>query len=300
MYVRDLLQKNDLSVSFEFFPPKTEKSSQQLFKNITELTELKPAYVSVTYGAGGSGQEYTQNLLVELQEKTDLCVVAHLTCVGQSKEEVHKVLEKYHSAGIRNVLALRGDPPKGETQFKPHPDGFLHATDLVAYIKKHFPDIGIGVAGFPEGHPDCPNRIDELDYLREKINAGADYICSQMFFDNRDFYDFRERCDVMGIKVPIIAGIMPITSRKGIRRMSELALGCRFPAKLLKALSRADDDEAVARVGVHWATKQVMGLIENDVKGIHFYTLNKSQATREIYRSLGVSNTDDLNRAIPI
>lgn len=304
MKVKDILSKmqsnNSLAVSFEFFPPKTEKASLNLFEAISDLEPLKPAYVSVTYGAGGSSQKLTRDLIVQIKKKTNLCVVAHLTCVGQSRQEIHQVLEQFDQEGIHNILALRGDPPKGQKDFEPHPDGFEYAADLVAYIKARFPHMGIGVAGFPEGHPDCPNRMDEMDHLKAKVDAGADYICTQMFFDNRDFYDFRDRCELAGINVPIVAGLMPITSRKGVRRMSELALGCRFPAKLMKALSRADNDEAVARVGVHWATKQVMGLLENGVSGIHFYTLNKSKAALEVYRSLGVGDSESLSKVEPL
>ena len=169
---------------------------------------------------------------------------------------------------------------------------------MVQYIQQHFSTMGIGVAGFPEGHPATPNRLAEMDNLKRKIDAGADYICTQLFFDNRDFYDFCERCEVVGIKVPIIAGIMPITSRKGMARMSELALGARFPAKLLRAMERAENDGAAEHVGIHWATEQVRDLIDNKVKGIHFYTLNKSKATLKIYESLGVQNSESLQQAV--
>src|SRR5580693_3521884 len=169
-------------------------------------------------------------------------------------------------------------------------DSFRHAIDLVKFIRRFnesavHPDgkgFGIGVAGFPEGHPATPNRLDEMDHLKAKVDAGADYICTQLFFDNHDFYDFRERCELAGINVPILAGIMPITSVGGMKRMAQLALGARFPAKLLRALDRANDAEAVKRVGVHWATEQCRDLLDNQVRGIHFYTLNKSDATRRV------------------
>ncbi|MCL2689928.1 MAG: methylenetetrahydrofolate reductase, partial [Chitinispirillia bacterium] len=157
--------------------------------------------------------------------------------------------------------------------------------------KKNYPDMGIGVAGFSEGHPETPNRLKEIDYLKAKVDAGADYICTQLFFDNRDFYDFCERCEIAGIKIPIIAGIMPVTNRKGMVRMAELALGARFPAKLMRALHRAENDESFQKIGIHWATEQVRDLIDNKVKGIHFFTLNKSNATVKIYDSLGLKNS---------
>ncbi len=296
MHIADILKQSGPQFSFEFFPPRSEQSSQQLFNTIKELTPLKPSYVSVTYGAGGSTRRLTHELVVRLQKETQLTVVSHLTCVGSSKEELYKVLKAYETAGVENIMALRGDPPKGETAFTPHPYGFRYAAELVSFIKKHFPQFGIGVAGYPEGHPETPNRLKELEYLKAKVDAGADYICTQLFFDNRDFYDFCERCELVGIKVPIIAGIMPITSRKGLQRMAEQAGGARFPAKLMKAIARTETDDAIEQIGIHWATEQVLDLLDHNVKGIHFYTLNRSKATIKIYESLGVKTSDDLRK----
>jgi methylenetetrahydrofolate reductase (NADPH) len=204
------------------------------------------------------------------------------------------LLKIYDESGIRNIMALRGDPPHGQKEFVPVPNGFHYAAELVAFIKKEFPSMGIGVAGFPEGHPVTPNRLLEIDYLKRKVDEGADYICTQLFFDNRDFYDFRERCELAGIKIPIIAGIMPITSRKSINRMAELALGSKFPAKLLKNLTRAVDDTYAENVGIHWATEQVRDLLDQNVKGIHMYTLNRSKATLQICHSLGIESFKNL------
>jgi methylenetetrahydrofolate reductase (NADPH) len=178
-------------------------------------------------------------------------------------------------------------------------DAFQYAADLVKFIRAsdaapNGRGFGIGVAGFPEGHPDTPNRLKELDHLKAKVAAGADYICTQLFFDNRDFYDFRDRCDMAGIKVPIVAGIMPITSRANLVRMAELSAGSRIPAALLRAVERCEDDEDVARVGVHWATTQCFDLLNNQVRGLHFYTLNRSDATRQIYANLGVKSSSKL------
>ncbi len=296
MHIKEILDNNKIAFSFEFFPPRTAESAEALYKSIEELVELKPAYVSVTYGAGGSTRDLTHDLVVKIHRQTNLTVVSHLTCVGSTREEIHSVLTRYRENGIRNIMALRGDPPAGETSFVKPEGGFGYASELVEFIKKNFPEMGIGVAGYPEGHHETANRMTEMDNLRRKVDAGADYICTQMFFDNRDFYDFRERCEIAGIKVPIIAGIMPITTMKGMKRMAELSLGTRFPAKLMRALSRADDDQFVEKVGVHWATQQVHDLVDNDVKGIHFYTLNKSNVTRRIYESLGISDSMSLNR----
>jgi len=296
VHIREILEKHKISFSFEFFPPKTEKGSEALFKTISELVPLNPAYVSVTYGAGGSSRDLTHDLIVKIQNQTNLTVVSHLTCVGSTKEEIHNILSRYKENNIMNIMALRGDPPAGESKFKKVEGGFEYACELVEFIKKHFPYMGIGVAGYPEGHPETPNRIKEMDNLKRKVDAGADYICTQLFFDNNDFYDFRERCEIAGIHVPIIAGIMPVTSIKGMYKMAELALGTRIPAKLQRALLRAEDDSYVEKVGIHWATQQVYDLIDNGVKGIHFYTLNQSKATREIYASIGISNSESLNK----
>ena len=299
MHIREILAKPKPLISYEFFPPKTEEASQTLFQTIKDLMPLKPAYVSVTYGAGGSKRQLTHDLVVRLQKETELTIVSHLTCVGSSREEIHQILKHYDENGIRNIMALRGDPPKGQTDFKQAANGFAYAAELVAFIKKHFPRMGVGVAGFPEGHPGTPNRLHELQHLKAKVDAGADYICSQMFFDNRDFYDFRERCQLAGIEVPIVAGIMPITSRRGLERMAELCLGCRFPARLLRSVERASNDEHVSAVGIHWATEQVRDLIDSDVAGIHFYTLNHSRPTLKIYEALGVTSSDELTRGVP-
>ena len=294
MHIANILDQQRPSFSFEFFPPKTEASSQELFAEIKDLMPLKPAYVSVTYGAGGSTRNLTHDLIKRIQQETDLTVVSHLTTVGHNRTDIGEILDQYNAGGIKNILALRGDPPKGQEDLPEIEDGFPQASDLVAFIKKQHPEFGIGVAGFPEGHPGCPNRLLEIEYLKKKVDEGADYIVTQLFFENRDFYDFCERCTLAGIDVPIIAGIMPITSRKGMKRMAELALGARYPARLMKALQRAENDEYASQVGIHWATEQVRDLLDNDVRGVHFYTLNKSKATRQIYSSLGITSSEGL------
>ncbi|MCS6992954.1 MAG: methylenetetrahydrofolate reductase [NAD(P)H] [Anaerolineales bacterium] len=298
MHIAHILSRPGTQFSFEFFPPKTPEGSAILFETIEQLTPLQPAFVSVTYGAGGSTRDLTRDLVIRLQRETSLNVVAHLTAVGASRAELHAILEDYARAGIENLMVLRGDPPRDHPDYVPPPDGFRYAADLVAYIKKHFPHFGIGVAGFPEGHPETPNRLLEIEHLKAKVEAGADYICTQLFFDNRDFYDFCERCELAGISVPILAGIMPITSLSGLKRMAELALGARIPAKLLRAVQRAEDDKAIERIGIHWTTEQVFDLYDHNVKGIHFYTLNRSRPTLKVYEILGKSLGE--NWQIPI
>lgn len=294
MHIAKILEQQKTTLSFEFFPPKTDKGFARLFNTIKELEYLQPGYVSVTYGAGGTTREKTHNLVTEIQESTSITVVSHLTCVGHSRDEIKSILSNYTKCGIFNILALRGDPPGADPSFVPATNGFAYASELVAFVKQHFPSMGIGVAGFPEGHPSTPNRLKEIDHLKQKVDAGADYICTQLFFNNSDFYDFKERCRIAGIDVPIIAGIMPVTSVANMKRISELSLGARIPAKLLKAILRAPDDAYVENVGIHWAAAQVNDLIENNVAGIHFYTLNKSRQIKRICESIGLVSSHQL------
>jgi methylenetetrahydrofolate reductase (NADPH) len=297
MHIRDILDHSKPSLSFEFFPPRSAPSWEDLYQTIRELEPLQPTFVSVTYGAGGGTRELTHDLVVRIKQTTSIPPVPHLTCVGHSEQEVEEILRRYADAGVTNILALRGDPPQDRPNYDWSEGDFRHASDLVGFIRKFnqsgvHPDprgFGIGVAGFPEGHPTTPNRVDELDFLKAKVDAGADYICTQLFFDNHDFFDFRDRCALAGIDVPIIAGVMPVTSLSGMKRMAELAAGARYPAKLLRALERGKSSPAaVERVGIHYAAEQCAGLMDEGVDGIHFYTLNKSHATREIYHSLGL------------
>jgi len=306
MHIQDIFACNQTTISFEFFPPKTAVDAEALYEHIAQLEALRPSFVSVTYGAGGSTRQLTHDLVVRLKQTTALDPIPHLTCVCHSEQEIEEILTKYAQAGVSNILALGGDPPRDLKDYKREADAFQHAAELVRLIRRWnerglHPDprgFGVGVAGFPEGHPATPNRLEEMDHLKAKVDAGADYICTQLFFNNDDFYDFRERCELAGIRAPIIAGIMPITSLGGMKRMAQLALGARIPAKLLRALGRAADDaEAVKRVGVHWATEQCRDLLDNEVRGIHFYTLNKSDATRQIFESLGLRDSVALRQA---
>ncbi|WP_455383534.1 methylenetetrahydrofolate reductase [NAD(P)H] [Salinispira pacifica] len=293
MKVREILKQVKTSISFEFFPPKTEKSAEELYRAVDELFPLNPTFVSVTYGAGGTTRRLTHELVLKIRKMNGITVVPHLTCVGSTRDEIFEIVGQYRDAGIENIMALRGDPPKGQSAFVPERNGFANATELIRFIRREFPDIGIGAACYPEGHRDTPNRLTEMDYLKEKVDAGVDYLTTQMFFDNHEFFDFKARCDFYGIHVPILAGIMPIVSRKGMVRIAELSPGTRFPAGLLDAVHRVDE-ENVRKVGIHWATQQVFDLLAYKVDGIHFYTLNKSKPTLEIYRTLGLVNSTPL------
>jgi len=294
MLVKEILNSIRPSLSLEFFPPKTEAGFDKLFQVVSDLMQLKPSYASVTYGAGGSTRDYTTNLVDRIQKEMGLTVISHLTCVGSTKDEIMSILEKNAESGIKNILALRGDPPNGEAVWKHLENGFDYAADLVSFIKKNYPHICIGVAGFPEGHPVTPNRLKEMEYLKAKVDAGADYIVTQLFFDNRDFYDFCERCELAGIHVPVVAGVMPLTTRKGMIRMAQLAEGARFPAGLLRSAARAENDEYFEEVGIHWAAEQLLNLAYNDVRGIHLYTLNSSRTIFKIFKSLGIKDASQL------
>ena len=294
MLIKEILNSIRPSLSLEFFPPKTEAGFDKLFQVVSDLMQIKPSYASVTYGAGGSTRDYTTNLVDRIQKEMGLTVISHLTCVGSTRDEIMSILEKSAENGIENILALRGDPPNGEAVWKHLENGFDYAADLVSFIKKNYPDICIGVAGFPEGHPLTPNRLKEMEYLKAKVDAGADYIVTQLFFDNRDFYDFCERCELSGINVPVVAGVMPLTTRKGMIRMAQLAEGARFPAGLLRSVARAKNDEYFEKVGIHWAAEQLRDLVNNDVRGIHLYTLNSSKTIFKIFKSLGVRDASQL------
>jgi len=296
MHITDIMRGDAHTFSFSFFPPSTPEAAETLYQTIRGLESYMPHFVSVTYGAGGSTRGLTHDLVERIRHTTKLDPIPHLTCVCHNEEEIEAILLRYAKAAIGNVLALGGDWPTGIAYDKSR-DSFQHAIDLVKFIRRFnesgaHPDrrgFGIGVAGFPEGHPATPNRLLEMDHFKAKVDAGADYVVTQLFFDNRDFFDFRERCALADVHIPIIAGIMPVTSINGFKRIAELAGGARFPAKLLRALGRCQNDpEMVRRVGLHFAIEQCHDLLDNDVAGIHFYTLNRSDATRVIFDSLGI------------
>ncbi len=297
MHLRDMFARQGRTFSFEFFPPRSDGAARELIESMGEFSKLRPTFVSVTYGAGGSTRDRTHNLVVALRQVEAIDPIPHLTCVGHDEEDIRLILRRYARNGLSNIMTLRGDAPQDGSSSS---SSFKQASDLIRFIQRfndsnEHPDrrgFGVAVAGFPEGHPQTPNRMLEMDYLKAKVDAGADVIITQMFFENRDFYDFRERCELAGITVPILAGIMPVTSFKGMRKMAELAEGARYPASLLRAVNRTQGrEDAVRRVGVHWATEQCRDLLDHDVAGIHFYTLNRSTATREIYATLGVNDS---------
>jgi methylenetetrahydrofolate reductase (NADPH) len=274
------------TVSFEFFPPKTDAGFGQLFSAINDLHPLNPTFVSVTYGAGGSTRAKTVELVERIQRELGIRAMAHLTCVGHTTAEISGILEDLWRAGIRNVLALRGDPQAGQTQFVATAGGFSYASELVKFIRGQ-KDFSIGVAGYPEGHPQCLNRIRDLEMLKAKVDNGAAMVITQLFFDNEDFYRFRDQARKMRITVPIIAGIMPILNVGQIKRFVSMC-GTKIPHPLLLQMESLEADaEAVYAAGVEYAMQQCLDLLNNGVDGLHFYTLNKSRATVEIVKALG-------------
>lgn len=272
------------TVSFEFFPPKTDEGWTSLYQTIEHLKPLKPSYVSVTYGAGGSTRTKTLELAGKIQNEIGIDVLAHLTCVGHTADEIGAILDQLWSSNVRNVLALRGDPPTGG-QWVKTPGGFEHADELVAYVRGRH-DFFVACAGFPEGHPQCLNLRRDLEHLKAKVDAGAQAIVTQLFFDNTDFLRFRDECRHMGITVPIVAGIMPIGNVSQIKRFVTMC-GAKIPHRLLTKLESLEGNaEDVYKAGIEYAVNQCRDLMFHNVDGLHFYTLNKSPATVDIVKQL--------------
>jgi len=287
MKIKDLFGRGAKIFSFEFFPPKTPEGLAALYAALEELRALKPSFVSVTYGAGGSTRDRTVELVGHIKNRLGIEAMAHLTCVGAGRREIQDILERLRASGIENILALRGDPPEGAARFTPPPDGFAHASDLVAFIRSRYGDgFCLGGAAYPEGHVESRSLEEDLAHLKIKVDAGVDFLITQLFFDNRVYFDFVARARRAGITVPILPGIMPVTNVAQIKRFTRQC-GATIPKPLMARLEAVQEDpEAVVRVGVDHATEQCLALLAGDAPGIHFYTLNKSTATRTIYQNL--------------
>ena len=271
--------------SFEFFPPKTDEGQRTLEGTLEILKDDTPDYVSVTYGAGGTTRERTVEITKWIKQNLGIEAMAHLSLVGEAQERLVEILGELQAAGVENVLALRGDPPRGETEWKPHPGGLHYSVELIRLVKERF-DFSIGAACFPEVHPEAPDRETDLRYAREKVEAGAGFLITQLFLDNEIYFEFVEAARDAGIGVPIIPGIMPITNLSQIKTITGMC-GATIPAELERELEgRADDPEAVVELGVAYATLQCSDLLARGAPGIHFYTLNKSPATRAILAAL--------------
>jgi methylenetetrahydrofolate reductase (NADPH) len=286
MRICHLLQQKRPVFSFEFFPPKTPQGEAALFRTIEALRPLAPGFVSVTYGAGGSTREKTLDWVARIKHELGIEAMAHLTCVGSNRDEMRAMLQRIDDLGIENVLALRGDPPRDQPGFQPVPDGFAHASDLVRFIRTEGFSFCLGGAAYPEGHIEAPDLETDLTYLGEKVAAGVDFLITQLFFDNRFFFDFVERARSRGIHVPIIPGIMPITNVAQIERFTRLC-GASIPPALQARLDAVrHNEDAVRCIGIEHAAAQCRDLLAHGVPGIHFYTLNQSPATRAIVEQL--------------
>jgi methylenetetrahydrofolate reductase (NADPH) len=271
--------------SFEFFPPKTPEGETMLRDTLATLRALEPDFVSVTYGAGGSTRERTVEITKWIKRGLGIEAMAHLSCVGEPVERLREILDEVREEGIDNVLALRGDPPRGQTEWTPHPEGLRSSTELIALIAGDY-DFCIGAASFPEVHPDAPDLDHDIAFLKEKLAAGAHFLITQLFFDNRFYFDFVARCREVGVTAPIVPGVIPITNVKQLKTITELC-GASLPPALVAELDRrAGDPDAVLQFGVAYATLQCADLLRRGAPGIHFYTLNRSPATRAILSSL--------------
>jgi len=283
----ELYSQPRLTLSVEFFPPKTEKGEENLFSEIELIKRIKPAFCSVTYGAGGSTREKTVDMVDTIHSGCGLEVMCHLTVVGQSRDDARAVLRRLKELGIENILALGGDPPQGMADWQPHPDGFHHAIELVreAVAMKSF---SVAVAGFPEVHPRALSRDADLRFLKEKVDAGADAIITQLFFDNDDFYRFSDDLRKLGVAAPIIPGVLPLQSAPQVRRFTSLCCS-KIPAQLERELVKVEnDDDAAVELGIEYATRQCEALIKFGVPGLHFYTLNKSYSVLAIHKNLSL------------
>jgi methylenetetrahydrofolate reductase (NADH) len=275
-------------VSFEFFPPKTDEGVEALYKAAEDLRICRPSFVSVTYGAGGSTRDRTIELVCRIKRNLGIETMAHLTCVGSTKQEIEEILKRLRDEGIDNVLALRGDPPKGETAFQAVQGGFKNASELITFIRERGYDFCVGAACYPEGHVECTDPEEDLKWTVHKVQQGADFLVSQLFFDNGDYAAFLRRARGAGIAVPIVPGLMPITNVAQIERFTKMC-GARIPQELKRRLRIVERDaSAVVATGVHWTTEQARSLLEEGAPGVHFYTLNKSSATLAVHAALGL------------
>jgi methylenetetrahydrofolate reductase (NADPH) len=285
MRIDEILDERRPVFSFEFFPPKTEEGEQNLWNALSELREDQPTYVSVTYGAGGSTRDRTIGIVKRIKSEVGLEAMAHFTCVGATVDELRATLDEMRDAGVENVLALRGDPPEGQTEWTKTDGGLAYSTELAQLISENY-DFSIGAACFPEVHPEAPDLDSDIAFLKQKVEAGARFLITQLFFDNELYFDFVREARAAGIDVPIVPGIMPVTGYAQIKRFTERC-GASLPERYERELaSRADDPDAVKDLGVAYATLQCADLLARGAPGIHFYTLNRSPATRSILAAL--------------
>lgn len=285
MLIRDKFKNKSPLISFEIFPPKREYPVETIYSTIDALNDMKPDFISVTYGAGGSTKDTTVDIASFIKNKYDLSALAHLTCLTSTKGEVEETLKSLKSKGVRNILALRGDYPEGAGPDYVGPDHYRYAKDLIAHIKRN-DDFCIGAACYPEKHLECESLEKDLVYLKEKVDAGVDFLVTQLFFDNETFYSFKEKTDKLGINVPMIAGILPVLGKKQVERIVELS-GCSLPKKFLRILEKYEyKPEALKEAGIAYAIEQIIDLLSWGIDGIHVYTMNRPKTTRRIIESI--------------
>lgn len=290
MTIQDFYTNGRTGLSFELFPPKSETGDESLFEHLRSLIQYAPDYITCTYGAGGSTQGRTLDLISRVKTEFSVPVASHLTVVGSTREQLEAYLGDAHSRSVDYIVALRGDPPQGDDQFRPVAGGLAYANELVELIKGSYPDFGIAVAGYPEKHREAPSMDTDLDNLKRKIDTGADIIITQLFYDNQDFFRFLDLCEQKQINVPIVPGILPVVSLKQIRRIASLC-DAKLPQSFIDQLEQAEDPAEQLQVGIEFATRQVAELLEHDVCGLHFYVLNKSESTSRILENLEFNKT---------
>ena len=274
-------------LSFELFPPKTEAGDKALFHHVDQLMQFKPDFITCTYGAGGSTRDKTLDIVDGVRRHFEIPVASHLTCVNASVDQLRAYLQEADRRKIEYIVALRGDPPRGETEFKSTEGGLQYANQLVELIHAEFPNFGVAVAGYPETHQEAISADADLENLKRKVDAGGDVVITQLFYNNEDFFRFRDRTRQAGISVPLVPGILPVTNLAQIQRITAMC-GAQLSAEFVNALSASEDPDYQFRVGVDFATKQVQNLIDQDIPGVHFYVLNKSQATSKILAALNL------------
>ncbi len=282
MISNNLYQSGKLTLSFELFPPKTEKGEANLYRHVEKLMEFGPDFITCTYGAGGSTQTKTLDIIRTVKERFDIPVASHLTLVGSSADQLREYLLKAKEQGVDHIVALRGDPPEGQDEFTPTEGGFRYANELVELVNNEFNSFGVFVAGYPEKHREAPTAEADLDNLKRKVDAGADAVITQLFYSNEDFFRFRDQCDARGIHVPIVPGLLPVTDLNQIKRITSLC-GAKLPQDFVEALGAADDQ---FQVGIDQAVAQIEELKSGGISGLHLYVLNRSQATIEIMKRL--------------
>ncbi len=289
--IADAYGPDRFGLSFELFPPKTEKGERALFCHVEELAKFNPSFITCTYGAGGSTRDKTLDVVQQVHARFGCAVASHLTCVAATTGQLRDYLHETRRRGIGNIVALRGDPPRGESAFKPAEGGLRFANELVALIRREFPEFGIAVAGYPETHQEAENPQSDLENLQRKVDAGANAVITQLFYDNTDFFDFRDRCEKLGIDVPIVPGLLPVTNLAQIQRITSLC-GAQLPPDFIAQLTDcADDESGQFEVGVEFAIRQTQELLDAGVAGIHFYVLNKSQSTTHVLRNVTIPSS---------